>query len=59
VANSTCSTPRSALPDDFGLVQTDDRFRERIAVGIADAAHQGLDAGFGEALGVANRQILG
>src|SRR5262245_53195419 len=50
--------PRPAPPDLFGLVEPDDRFRERVVVRIAGAADRGLDAGLGETLGVPNRQIL-
>ena len=51
-------TPRPALPDDLGLEQTDDRFGQRVIVGVADAADRRLDAGFGQALGVTDRDVL-
>src|SRR5208337_761089 len=44
--------------DHFGLVESDDRFSQRVIVRVADAAHRRLDAGFGQSLGVANRQML-
>ena len=47
--------PRAASPDLFGLVQADDRFRQRVVVGIAGAADRGLDAGLGEAWTVVDR----
>ena len=45
--------------DDLGLVETVDRFGEGIVVRVADAADGRLDSGFGEALGVFDRNILG
>lgn len=33
--------PRSVRMDHFGLEQSDDRFGERVVIGIANAAHQG------------------
>src|SRR5262249_14793544 len=50
--------PRPAPPDLFRLVKADDGFRERVVVRIAGAADRGLDAGLGEPLGIANRQVL-
>ena len=50
--------PRSASMDDLGLVETVDRFGEGVVVRVADAADGGLDFGFGEALGVLDRNIL-
>ena len=51
--------PRPALVDDLGLVEADDRLGQRVVVGVANAANRGLRANLGEALGVANRQVLG
>ena len=52
------SSPRSAPPDHFGLVEPVDRLGERIVVRVADAADRGLDAGLGEALGVFYGDVL-
>ena len=35
--------PRSALTNDFGFEQPDDRLGERVVVGILNAADRGLD----------------
>ena len=47
--------PWPVPPDLFRLVQADDRFRQRVVVGIAGAADRGLDAGLGEAWAVVDR----
>src|SRR5208337_177114 len=44
--------------DHFGLVESDDRFSQRVIVRVADATHGRLGSRFGQSLGVANRQIL-
>src|SRR6185437_15881660 len=44
--------------DHFGFEETIDRLGERVVIGITDAADGGLDASFGQALGVANAHIL-
>ena len=44
--------------DDLGLEQADDAFGEGVVVGIPDAADGGIDAGFGEPVGVSDRQVL-
>src|ERR1700749_2063789 len=44
--------------DKLSLVQAVNRFRERIVIRIADAADGGVDACFGQALGVANAHVL-
>jgi hypothetical protein len=44
--------------DDFGLVETVDRFGQGIVVAVADAAHGGFRASLGEALGVFDRYVL-
>jgi hypothetical protein len=49
------AAPWAAPADHFGLEQADDRLSESIVAGIADAADGGLDAGFGQPLGVADR----
>lgn len=38
--------------------QSDDRFGQGVVVGVAAAAYRRFDAGFGKALGVADRKIL-
>jgi hypothetical protein len=45
--------------DDFSFVETVDRFGEGVVVRVADAADGRLDSGFGEPLGVFDRNILG
>ena len=44
--------------DELGLVETVEAFGERIVVGVAAAANGAVDAGFGEALGVADGEKL-
>ncbi len=44
--------------DEFRLVKAVDRLGESVVVGVADAADGGLDAGLGEALCVANADVL-
>src|SRR4051794_17716181 len=44
--------------DDLGFVESVDRFCESIVIGVADASDGRLDAGFGEALGVFDRDVL-
>ena len=50
--------PRTAWVDDFGFEQSDDRLSQCVVIGIADAAHRWLDAGFGQAFGVSDGDIL-
>jgi hypothetical protein len=51
--------PRAFSSNHLGLKQPDDRFGERVVVGIAAAADRRGDPGLGEAIGVAHRQVLG
>ena len=51
--------PRPASMDDLGLVEAVDRFGEGVVVRVADAANGRFDPGFGKALGVLDRNILG
>jgi hypothetical protein len=44
--------------DHFGFVQAIEGFGEGIIVGVPHAAHRGLDAGLGQALGVTDRHVL-
>ena len=48
----------SAPVNDVRLEEADHRFGEGVVVAIADAADRGLDAGLGEALGVADAGVL-
>jgi hypothetical protein len=52
-------TPRSTSMDDLSLVEAIDRFGEGVVVRVADAADGRLDPGFGETLGVLDRNLLG
>ena len=44
--------------DDLGLEQADHGLGQGIVIAVAYAANRGVDAGIGEALGVADRQVL-
>ena len=50
--------PGTSRSDDLGFEESDNRFGQRVVVGVTDAAHRGLDAGFGETLGVVDRDVL-
>ena len=50
--------PRAATADNLSLEQADDRLGESVVVAIADAADGRLDASIGQALGVADRDVL-
>ena len=50
--------PGAAPADHLSLEQADDRLGESIVEAVADAADRGLDAGVGQPLGVADRDIL-
>jgi len=52
------AAPRPPTPDDLRLEQTNYRLGQRVVVRVADAADGGLDPHFGQALGVADRQVL-
>jgi hypothetical protein len=43
-------TPRTAMVDDFRLVESDDRFGQGVVVRIPNGAGRGLDADFGQAV---------
>ncbi len=60
VANSTASKrpPWTAPMDHLGLEQAVDRLGEGIVIGVAHAADRGLDAGLGEPVRVAQREVL-
>src|SRR3546814_3304295 len=45
--------------DDLGLVKAIDRLSQSVVVAVTDAAHRGLDPGFGKAFGVLDGHILG
>ena len=44
--------------DDLGFVEAVDRLGQSIVVAVAYAAHRRFDAGFGQALGVFDRDVL-
>src|SRR5690606_30678642 len=50
--------PRPPAADDLGLEETDDRLGLGVVVAVAPAADGGLDASLGQALRVANAEIL-
>ena len=50
--------PRPAPMDDLGFVETVDGLGQSIVVAVADAADRRFDAGFGQALGVFDRDVL-
>jgi hypothetical protein len=50
--------PGAAPADQLGLVQADDRLGQGVVVGVAAGADRGDRPSLGEALGVADRQIL-
>src|SRR3954463_4873564 len=52
------ASPGTAMPDELGLVQPVDRLGQRVVVGVATAAHGRCDAGIGEPIRVADRQVL-
>lgn len=52
------ASPWSAPMVDLGLVEAVDRLGQRVVVAVADTAHRRFNAGFGEALGVADAGIL-
>ena len=56
--HGTDVSPRPAPTDRLGLERADDGLGEGIVVGIADAADGGLNACRGQALGMANRNVL-
>jgi hypothetical protein len=51
------AAPRAAVADELGLVEPDDRFGEGIVVRVAPRPDRVDGACFGQALGVANREI--
>jgi hypothetical protein len=59
VANGVERPPRPAPMDDLGFVETVDGLGQSIVVAVAYAAHRRFDAGFGQALGVFDRDVLG
>ena len=50
--------PRSAAAYELGLVQADNRFGQCVVVAVADTTDRRLDAGLGETLRVADRNVL-
>ena len=51
-------TPRSASVDHLRFEQTIDGLGQGVVVAVADATDRGLDTGFGQALGVADGNVL-
>ena len=49
---------RQAALDRFGFVQPVDRLGQGVVVSVSNAPHRGLNAGFGQALGVADADVL-
>ena len=58
VLHGVGGSPGPASVDHFGFVEADDGLGQRVVVGVANAADRGLDAGVGEPLGAADRQVL-
>ena len=52
------ASPRPAGPDQLGLVQPVDRFRERVVIRISSTANRSRDTGLGEPLGEPDRGVL-
>jgi len=50
--------PRATPVDHLGLVEAVDRLGQGVVIAVTDAADRGLDPGFGEALGIFDRDIL-
>ena len=50
--------PWADLVDDLGFEQADDTFGQGIVIGIADGSDREIDLGFGQALGILDRQVL-
>ena len=50
--------PRSLVADQLGLEQRVERLGQRVVVGVAAGADRGDRAGLGQALGVANGDVL-
>src|SRR5687768_9915861 len=50
--------PRPAVVDELRLVESDDGLGERVVVGIPYATHRGLRSRLGQALGVADGEVL-
>ena len=52
------AAPRASVSNHLGLVQPDDGLREGVVIRIANAPDRLLDAGLGQAFGVADGQVL-
>ena len=50
--------PGYAAVDDFGLLEPVDCLGQRVVVAVALAADRGLDAGLGQPLALADRDVL-
>src|SRR5690625_7982046 len=58
IFNLTGRPPRTLATDHLGLIQTNDRFGQGIVLGVANESDRSVDACFGQATGVSNREIL-
>lgn len=58
VFDSFEGSPRASPVDQLSLVKTIDSFGQSIVIAVTDAANRRLDPGFGQALGVLDREIL-
>ena len=52
------AAPGAAVPDQLGLVQPVEGLGERVVIAVAARADRGDRTGLGEALGVADREVL-
>jgi hypothetical protein len=52
------AAPWSTPIDDFGLVESVDRFGEGVVVTVADASDRRFDASFCQSLGIPNGHVL-
>ena len=53
------AAPWSTTVDDLGLVEAVDGFGQGVIVAVANAASRGLEPGFGQTLGVFDRNVPG
>src|SRR5690625_2722472 len=58
IFNLTGRPPRTLATDHLGLIQANDGFSQGIVVGVANGSDRPVDACFGQATGVSNREIL-
>ena len=53
------TAPGSPAADHFRLEEADDALGEGVVIGVAHATDRRLDSGFGQALAVLDREVLG